>query len=218
MKKFFTLLAFVLFASTINMANATKVQPWFAEWYNAWTAPYEAELTYNADEDEYCLDTFGGVKLYFSYEYDEESGNNIVYITNRQGDYLVDPNEWTFAPVSFTLKDDETDKYGNHTVDLAMVGFGDTVVKEGYDAAETGGSLLLDIAFYGYTEAAWWDWAKFYCYFNPKAEESAAVRIVTAEEEGFKAYDLMGRKMNAKEAGELSKGIYIINGKKTLVK
>ena len=34
----------------------------------------------------------------------------------------------------------------------------------------------------------------------------------------FKAYDLNGRRINAQSANELSKGIYIINGKKTIIK
>ena len=34
----------------------------------------------------------------------------------------------------------------------------------------------------------------------------------------FKAYDLNGRRINAQSANELNKGIYIINGKKTIIK
>lgn len=207
MKKFFTLLAVAMLAG-MNTANAATVKAWFSEWYgNGWTATYEAEFTYDADEDEYCIN-YGGIPVYFSVDFEDDENKGTIYFNNVEGGYVKNPEDWTNAQISFT-KDDS-----DEVVELFMSSITEGFVHTGYDEAEYGGEWKLEFTMNGYTEYGWWDWAKWYAYVNPEARQSAAVKATAAEADNS-AYDLMGRKVNAEK---LHNGIYIINGMKTLVK
>ena len=172
----------------------------------------------------------GSIHTNYCYEAGDviPANTGVLFTSDKGNSFLLNEGEATeIVPegnlLHGTLNDEMTnvegaDKYYKLSYDRATgteLGF--------YWGAENGGAFVNKggkafLALPATLNAAQLNGFSLFDLDNNGAITGSQQTLIEPTANGFKAYDLNGRRVNAQSAAELSKGIYIVNGKKVIIK